>query len=72
MHIDKEAAAAFLKWKLQIIEVHYYWHRHKVAYLCVFFKIDNFGGHPARIHFPALYVMRTPIHGALAAHFGCF
>ena len=32
------------------------WHRHKVAYLCVFFKIDSLVDHPVRDLFPAQYV----------------
>ena len=33
-------------------------HRRKVAFLCVFFKIDIFVGHAVCTLFPALYVMR--------------
>ena len=44
------------------------WHRHNVASLCVFFKIDRLVDHPVRGHFPAQYVLRRPTRGALAAH----
>ena len=44
------------------------WHRHRVASLCVFLKIDSFVGHPVSSLFPAQYVMRRPTCGALAAH----
>ena len=36
--------------------------------LCVFFKIDSLVGRPVRSLFPEQYVIRTPSHGALAAH----
>ena len=44
------------------------WHRHKVASLSVFFKIDSMVDHPVRGLFPAQYVLRRPTRGALAAH----
>ena len=44
------------------------WHRRKVASLSVFFKIDSLVDHPVRGLFPALYVLRRPTRGALAAH----
>ena len=44
------------------------WHRHKVASLCVFFKIDSLVDHPVHCLFLAQYVLRRPTRGALAAH----
>ena len=39
-----------------------------MASLCVFFKIDCLVDHPVRGLFPAQYVLRRQIRGALAAH----
>ena len=44
------------------------WHRHKVASLSVFFKIDNLVDRPVRGLFPAQCVLRRTTRGVLAAH----
>ena len=44
------------------------WHKRKVAYLCVFFKINSLVDHPVSGLFPAQYVLRRLTHGALAAN----
>ena len=44
------------------------WHRRKVTSQSVFFKIDSLVDHPVRGPFPALYLLRRPTRGALAAH----
>ena len=44
------------------------WHRLKMAYLCVFFKIHSLVDHPVHGLFPAQYMLRRPTRGALAAH----
>ena len=36
------------------------WHRHRVASLCVFFKINSLVDHPVRGHFPIQYVLSRP------------
>ena len=44
------------------------WNRAKVAFLCVFFKIDSLVDHPVHGLFLAQYVLRRQTHGASAAH----
>ena len=49
-----------------------FWHRRKVAFPSVFFKIDSLVDHPVRGLFPAQYALRKPTRGALAAHYRSF
>ena len=44
------------------------WHRHKVASLSVFFKIDSLVYHSVLGLFPEKYMLRRSTRGALAAH----
>ena len=44
------------------------WHRRKVSFLFVFFKIDSLVDHSVRGLFPEQYVLRRPTRGTLAVH----